>query len=102
MPNIMRVSDLHTLRDAAIAGAGLAYLPHFMVRDALKKGTLKRVLDDFQDRTSVYMIYSSHSIRLPRVRALTDYLSTHLKTSGRGPADRSSVLGPDAPYLGAR
>lgn len=35
------------LRDLALAGAGIAYLPDFLVADALKSGSLRRVLPEW-------------------------------------------------------
>ncbi|HET9954962.1 MAG TPA: LysR substrate-binding domain-containing protein [Polyangiaceae bacterium] len=47
------------LREAAIAGAGLAILPRFMIADALRAGTLETVLDSFGPRPmGIYAVRS--------------------------------------------
>jgi DNA-binding transcriptional LysR family regulator len=43
----MRVNNGELLRDTAIAGLGVTYLPTFIVGDALKDGRLVSILDDF-------------------------------------------------------
>jgi len=43
----MRVNNGELLRDTAVAGLGVTYLPTFIVGDALKDGRLVTLLDDF-------------------------------------------------------
>ena len=38
------------LREAAIAGIGLAILPRFMTFEAVRRGLLERVLEEFMHR----------------------------------------------------
>ncbi len=47
----MRVNNGELLRDTAIAGLGVTYLPTFIVGDALKDGRLITILDDFAPRS---------------------------------------------------
>lgn len=46
----MRVNNGELLKDAAIAGMGITYLPTFIVGSALKDGRLVPVLDNFRPR----------------------------------------------------
>jgi DNA-binding transcriptional LysR family regulator len=62
-------------RDAAIAGAGVAAIPAFVVRDALADGQLQRVLPEWMvgiDPISV--VYPSRRQLPPRTRAFIDTL----------------------------
>ncbi|MGH7285324.1 MAG: LysR family transcriptional regulator [Polyangiaceae bacterium] len=67
------------IREAAIAGLGLARLPNFVVAHALREGTLVSVLDDFvTDELGVFAVYPAGKQPRPTVRAFTDFLSTKL------------------------
>ena len=44
----MRTNNQEVLLDAVFAGAGLAVLPTWLVREALQKGSLRRVLTEFE------------------------------------------------------
>lgn len=64
------------LRDAAIAGVGVAHLPTMFIRDELNKGALVRVLDDWEPRPEIiHAVYASRRGQLPAVRALLDFLA---------------------------
>lgn len=41
----LRLDDLHSIADAAIAGSGIARLPRWLAAEALERGTLLRVAD---------------------------------------------------------
>ncbi len=71
-------TDGGTLRDAALAGIGLASLPWFMVHDAVAAGRLELVLDSARrGNLTVHALYP-HSDRLAaKTRAFVDHLATH-------------------------
>ena len=47
LPEVRLLSDdLRALMDAAVAGLGVAWLPYWLVRDLLRRGTLKELLAD--------------------------------------------------------
>ena len=59
----------------AARGAGIALLPKFMAQEALARGELVRVLDEWQTRPlGVYLAYSSRRNQPLRVRLLIDHL----------------------------
>ena len=74
-----RADNGDVLRDAAVAGLGLAQLPTFIVGDDLKAGRLVPVLDDAAPApTAAYVVHPAHRQRSRLVRAFGDYLATGL------------------------
>ncbi|MBL8679725.1 MAG: LysR family transcriptional regulator [Myxococcales bacterium] len=72
-------NDLLSLRDAAIAGLGIARLPEALCAEALARGELERVLDRCTLAARMYYVVTPGG-RLPaRVRAFVEHL---VRTSG--------------------
>lgn len=68
--------EMNALRDAAIAGIGVARLPVMLVRDALDAGTLVRLLPDWAPPAhTIHAVLPSTRFLLPSVRALVDFLA---------------------------
>jgi DNA-binding transcriptional LysR family regulator len=71
----IRLNNGELARDAAIAGLGIAYLPRFIVADALARGQLLPLLEDYAPPPSgVYAVYPQHRQSSLLIRALTDFL----------------------------
>lgn len=71
----LAVNDMMTLRDAALAGLGVAVLPRLLVHDALQAGTLQQVLPDWTPPPGVVQaVYASREGLRPVVRQLLDAL----------------------------
>ncbi len=71
----LRANNGDVLRAAALAGAGLALLPTFIVGDDLRAGTLRTVLDDYEcTETAIYTVHPSGRNPPPKVRAFVDFL----------------------------
>lgn len=69
------------LRDAAMAGLGLALLPEFIVGEALETGALVTVLEDFYpEPLTLSAVYPQHRQRSEVTRAFLDFLETRLKS----------------------
>ena len=81
-PSRMRFDDLGTIRDAAIGGHGLAWLPCWLIREDVASGRLATVLD-----TLPAHVFDSHALwpqtpHLPlRVRRAIDALAAELQAS---------------------
>jgi len=74
------------LREAAIAGLGLAILPHFMVASALESGELVTVLDEYAPRPlGLYAVRSGKHVS-PALKHLLELLGAAF----RGPAWREA------------
>jgi DNA-binding transcriptional LysR family regulator len=69
------------LRQAALAGMGLAVLPTFMIADDLAAGRLRRVLDSFQGVSlGIHAVYPQ-ARRVPsKTRAFVDLLVAHFRS----------------------
>jgi DNA-binding transcriptional LysR family regulator len=72
----MGCGDFGAVRDAAVAGLGIALLPDHLCRDALEQGRLVHVLSDWRGhRGMVHLVFTTRR-GLPRaVRALIDHLA---------------------------
>jgi DNA-binding transcriptional LysR family regulator len=68
--------DMISLRQAAVAGAGVVPLPLMMVSDELRRGELVRVLPGWLPKGGiVHAVFPSRRGLLPSVRALLDHLA---------------------------
>ena len=68
-------SNSEVLRDAVLAGYGIAQLPTFLVGDDLRQGRLCRVLDDFAaEGDPIQAIYPTSRHLSPKVRRLIDMI----------------------------
>lgn len=68
--------DMATVRDAAIAGLGVAILPDHVCSEALKAGRLIRVLPTWRGLQGiVHLVFTTRRGLPPSVRALIDHLA---------------------------
>lgn len=64
------------VRRAAVAGAGLAMLPTYALRDTLQRGELVRVLPDWEpERLGIHAVYLSRRHQPLPLRLLVDHLA---------------------------
>jgi DNA-binding transcriptional LysR family regulator len=71
-----RATSTWVIRDAIIAGCGLALLPHIYVQEELEKGLLETVLNDWMPvHYSVYAVYPSRQYMPAKVRAFLDFVA---------------------------
>ncbi|MGI0028305.1 MAG: LysR family transcriptional regulator [Nitrososphaera sp.] len=71
-----RANNGDALREAAIAGLGLAQLPSFIVGADLARGALQAVLVAFEDRsTAIWALHSPTRHLSTKVRAFLDFLA---------------------------
>lgn len=72
----LRSNNGEILRDAAIAGAGLSTQPLFIAWEALRRGDLVPVLEDWAIRElSIQAVYAHRRHLSPKVRAFIDHLA---------------------------
>jgi DNA-binding transcriptional LysR family regulator len=63
-------------RDFAVAGEGIALLPHYFCADELKTGKLKVILKDWAFVSGpIHVVYPGQRYLLPKVRAFVDHLA---------------------------
>ncbi len=71
----IRVNDFGFAAEATIAGAGIAYLPSFLCREAIADGRLVRVLPDYHSTVGgLHLVYPSASHVSATVQAFRDFL----------------------------
>jgi len=69
-------ADMVAVRDAAIAGLGVALLPYHVCMHALEAGKLVRVLPEWRGQQGiVHLIFTTRRGLPPAVRALIDHLA---------------------------
>lgn len=80
---VLLSNNADALREAVLAGSGLALLPTWAIQDALDDGRLEIVLKAFEPPgTVVHALYPRQTRATARVRAFVDFLVTQLVPSG--------------------
>ncbi|AJK49829.1 LysR substrate-binding domain-containing protein [Burkholderia plantarii] len=80
LPETMTANTIEPLAYSVLQGRGIAFLPAFLVRDALDNGQLRTVLDDYLDRTVEFrMLWPASRYASPKLRVFIDHLIHHLK-----------------------
>lgn len=71
----LNVNEVGALFDAAVAGVGLAYLPDFMIADAVASKTIEPVMLDYvYEGARLRMLYSPSRHLPARLRAFIDFI----------------------------
>jgi len=66
--------------EMALAGVGIAMLPHFLVADALAAGKLVPLLDDFRHgMAGIHLVYPTASTGLPKSSVFVDHIGKALR-----------------------
>jgi DNA-binding transcriptional LysR family regulator len=82
VPRLM-TDSFDSLREAALAGVGLAFVPQFVVQRHIERGELERVLTEFGLPAGlVHVVFPTRRGMVPAVRALIDALVEGFKDSG--------------------
>ena len=69
------------LREAALAGAGIARIPDFLVADAVASGELVEVLADFAtEPTGIHLVHLAGGRPLPKVEAFVNEVGSALRS----------------------
>src|SRR3954471_8418479 len=76
----LQVNNSEMLREAALAGLGIALLPVWCVAGEITTGQLIRVLPEWQATPTtfdhcIYAVYQRHRHVPPKVRAFVDFLA---------------------------
>jgi DNA-binding transcriptional LysR family regulator len=76
---VMHLSSLLMVRDAAIAGGGVALLPESIIWDPLAKGKLVQWGRSGKD-VELWVLHTSRRLPSPKVRAFVDFLCAQFPT----------------------
>lgn len=75
----LRLDSGEAIRDAAMAGLGIAFLPDFLVAEDMAAGRLQPVLSDLEtDDVKIVTIYPNKRLLEPRVRRFIDLMVEEL------------------------
>ncbi len=74
----LRADDAEPLRDAAVAGVGVAMLPTWLVGEEIKAGRLRHVLPEWSAMiattpSGIFGVFPPHRMVPPKVRAFLDF-----------------------------
>ncbi|HVN38897.1 MAG TPA: LysR family transcriptional regulator [Myxococcota bacterium] len=71
----LSVNHGETLRAAVLGGAGIAYMPRFIVGEDLAAGRLASALDEFaQSSQRIFLVYPRGRNLAPKLRAFVDFV----------------------------
>ncbi|ENO13873.1 LysR family transcriptional regulator [Marinobacter nanhaiticus D15-8W] len=80
----LRANNGEVLRDLAIAGRGIAYLPDFIVSGAVSSGQLMPILRQYSPSASaVYAVYPKHRQSSRLVQLFVEFLIDHFAARAR-------------------
>ena len=72
----LTVNDWEIVREAALAGVGIAWLPQLLCADDLRRGRLVHLLADWSSpEIPVHAIYPTRRQLAPKVLAFVDFLA---------------------------
>jgi DNA-binding transcriptional LysR family regulator len=75
----MTSNNPEVLLEAAIAGMGISIMPTFIASDAIHRGDLYTVLDDYQIfELEIYAVYTSRQYLPAKIRVFIDYLKERI------------------------
>jgi DNA-binding transcriptional LysR family regulator len=79
VPSRLRLDDLETIADAAVKGAGLAWLPCWLVGERLRKKQLTLVLRDVpRYGNEIFAVWPQNKHLPSKVRTAIDVLVEHI------------------------
>lgn len=80
---VLCANNGEVLRDAAISGLGIAFLPEFLVADALQQSLLVEVLPEYRSSDlHLLVVYPPNRHLSAKVRLLTEFLKTRFANPG--------------------
>jgi DNA-binding transcriptional LysR family regulator len=77
--HVFKSNNPDVLVEAAAAGMGVAMMPTFMASDAIRRGAMKPVLEDYDAlEVQVYVVYASRQFLPAKIRVFIDYLKDRI------------------------
>jgi len=79
MPSVLTLNNMEAVYTAALDGHGIAYMPDFLVRDALREKRLHVVLEDRQrDIGQFWALWPSNRHLSPKIKVFVDFIAGRL------------------------
>ena len=73
----IRANSSMDLKNLALSGLGIAYLPSFTIKEELKQGTLKSILDNYKvPALSMYAVYPTSRFLSKKAKVFMEFLAT--------------------------
>ena len=73
------LNDLQAIKNAALAGAGIAWLPDWLIQNELQDGTLVQVLETMSSTAfPIHLVWPTLPFMPLKTRLAIDYLAQHL------------------------
>jgi len=91
---VLRLSSMLMLRDAAIAGAGVAQVPQSIVFDQLTTGALVQWGAVDGKEVELWVLHTSRRLASPKVKAFVDFMSSRYPEGTLVLAGQSEALEP--------
>ena len=86
-------NEMQAVIAAAIAGYGIAQLPHGIAETSIKDGRLRRVLDDYTTPAGgLYAVYPSSRHLSPLVKAFIALAAERWGATGTGEDDKAVAI----------
>jgi len=84
---VVQADNADVLRQAAVAGLGVAMLAHWLVHADLRAGRLLRVMDEYEINpgpmdVAIHAVYQENQRGSHKIRAFVDLLAAHLDRAG--------------------
>ena len=77
--SVLTCNNMEAVLTAAIDGHGIAFVPDFLVRQAVNEGRLQTLLDDhIIDQGQFWAVWSSSRHLTPKIRVFVDFVATRL------------------------
>ncbi|ASU37141.1 LysR family transcriptional regulator [Herbaspirillum sp. meg3] len=76
---VLRLSSLLMVRDAIIAGAGVALIPQSIIGGAIEKGELA-IWGEVGEEVELWILHISRRLQSPKVRAFVEFMCTQYRS----------------------
>ncbi|MBA8878141.1 LysR family transcriptional regulator [Phyllobacterium myrsinacearum] len=84
LPPALVCNNMEALYGATVRGLGIAYMPDFLVADAVKAGELRTLLDDCLIQTGQFwVLWPSNRHLSPKLRVFVDFIAPRLFSGTR-------------------
>lgn len=78
---MLKLNDSNALAQCAIAGLGIIKIHHYIVAEALEKGSLVEILASYKEpKTPIYLYYQESRHLQPKIRYFIDFVLSHIST----------------------
>lgn len=83
LTSALTCNNMEALLTATLDGHGVAYMPDFLARDAMARGTLRSILDEHLDHHGQFWALWPSNLQLsPKIRVFVDFISPRLFVEG--------------------